>query len=633
MKKPAKIRAKQIITQKKDPTDAIHAEIFVTPSGELKSQSTAIPLRRLQWMAGTAVFFIAILALRSFYLEGGRSIFRKQAEENRLRLRVEYAPRGVVFDKNGTQLVENVAKTALVVYPSQLPSDVEREIAVLREIFPETPVEKFKDILIRTDKISTKPIPLLPDISHEKMVAILARSSDLPGIAVEKLPVREYKDAKYFAHLLGYVGKISEEEYKNNSSYLLTEYIGKSGIEKSYESKMRGVHGTKREEVDSTGITKKDLGLIPAKPGLNLKLNIDAELQKKIYDALSEQMKKVNVTRGAAVAIDPKTGGVMALVSIPSFDNSAITRGLNSEELNKLFSDPDLPMLNRTIQGEYPPGSTFKISIAIAGLEEKIVTDKTAVLSTGGIRVGSWFFPDWKSGGHGRTDLYKAIAESVNTYFYTIGGGDGEISGLGIEKIKNWALKLGFGQPIGIDIPGESDGFLPSAAWKQEKKKEPWYIGDTYHASIGQGDILVTPLQIASLTATVGNGGNYFQPKIANSLLRGDGGKAEELSNNIPAKRSFSASTAEIMRRAMRESVLTGSARALLDLPVSSAGKTGTAQTGSGDRTHAWFTSFAPYENPEIALTVLLEEGGAGDKVAVPVADEIYRWYFSERNK
>lgn len=634
IKNTGKIRARQILTNKRNSEQANGEDFFVLPTGELHSMADAVPINRLKFLGFAGILLLGILVARGTYLEASQSIFRKQAEDNWLRLRVEYAPRGVIFDRKGQQLVQNIASTDLVIYPVQLPKDIETEIKILRGIFVNVPVEAFQEIMNGVDKTSTLPVPLLSNISHEQMVAVLAREDELPGIGVENLPTREYVDGNIFAHVLGYMGRISEAEHKKNEDYLLTESLGKSGVESTYEGVLRGEHGARREEVNSGGRVINDLGTVPSKAGLNLKLNIDADLQRRLYQDLEIQLKNSGVTKATAVALDPRTGGVLAMVSIPSFDNTKLTQGISGKDATDLFSNKDTPMLNRAIQGEYPPGSTFKLAVAIAGLEEKIVTPETTVNSTGGIRVGSWFFPDWKQGGHGITNLNKAIAESVNTYFYTIGGGNDEAKGLGIEKLENLVRKLGFGEKTGIDIPGEKDGFLPTPEWKLRVKKEPWYIGDTYHAAIGQGDILVTPLQIAQITATIANGGTFYEPRLGNSLLKSDGGEFDEIR---PIKRqdsSIDPSIANIMRQAMRETVLTGSGRALADLSVPVAGKTGTAQSASGlENTHAWFTSFAPYDNPQIALTILLEKAGGGDKFAVPIAKDIYGWYFGDRSK
>ncbi len=627
--KKHKIKARQIITSASFTENNSTGEIFVLPTGELRDMGDTLPEKRIKWLAIIGVILLGIIAVRSFHLEASQNLFRKQVEGNRMRLRVEYAPRGVMFDRNGKQLVQNVASTDLVVYPAQLPADIESEIGVLRSIFPNVKASEFQEVLNAADRTSAKPVPLLPNINHEQMVAVLARSQELPGVRVENLPTREYEGNGIFSHILGYMGRINADDHKKNPDYLLTESIGKSGLEKTYESVLRGVHGAKKEEVDVRGRMINDLGTVPAKPGVNLRLNIDADLQKRLHDDLKAQLKNAGESRGAAVAIDPRDGGILALVSIPEFDNTKLTQGMSSSEITDLFSNKDEPLLNRVIQGEYAPGSTFKLVLAIAGLEDGVINRGTTIDSTGGISVGSWFFPDWKAGGHGTTDIIKAIAESVNTYFYMVGGGVEGRQGLGIEKITAWAKKLGFGEPLGIDIPGETDGFLPSQEWKKRVKKEPWYIGDTYHASIGQGDVLVTPLQICSLTATIANGGTLYEPRLAQALLRNDGSEMEVIHSKARGQ-LFSKQTAEILQTGMRETVLSGSGRALSDLPVAVAGKTGTAQVigKDKDKTHAWFTSYAPYENPQIALTVMLEKSGGGDKFAVPIAKDIYKWYF-----
>jgi penicillin-binding protein 2 len=267
--------------------------------------------------------------------------------------------------------------------------------------------------------------------------------------------------------------------------------------------------------------------------------------------------------------------------------------------------------------------------ISIAALEEKIIDERTSFLSTGGIRIGQWFFPDWKAGGHGITDVRKAIAESVNTFFYYIGGGYQDFIGLGVEKIVKYAKLFGLGAQSGIDLPGESAGFLPTEEWKEKVKGEAWYIGDTYHMAIGQGDVLVTPLQVANYTAVFANGGKLYRPHLVKEILSGNDKPIREV-ETVPVRENFVSNyNMNIVRQGMRQTVTGGSARSLSTLPVTVAGKTGTAQWSSQKANHAWFTGFAPYENPQIIITVLVEEGVEGSTISVPIAKEVLEWYFA----
>lgn len=286
-----------------------------------------------------------------------------------------------------------------------------------------------------------------------------------------------------------------------------------------------------------------------------------------------------------------------------------------------------MSLFSRAIAGEYPPGSTFKQVMAAAALEEGIVTEQSRIHSVGGIWVGRWFFPDWLSGGHGYVNVKSAIANSVNTFFYYAGGGYKDFEGLGIEKIAKYSKLFNLGEKTGIDLPGEGRGFVPDALWKEQRFDEPWYIGDTYHLSIGQGYLLATPLQIALTTSFFANNGILYKPQIAKDFIKG--GDTEYLAHEYIRKGIIKPKNVDIVREGMRDAVKYGSARSLSSLPFTSAGKTGTAQIGGDKDPHAWFTCFAPYENPQIVLTVLVEEGGEGSSIAAPIARKILEYYFS----
>ncbi len=360
--------------------------------------------------------------------------------------------------------------------------------------------------------------------------------------------------------------------------------------------------------------------------GANLILSIDATLTAKIEQILEARLG--TSARASVIVMNPQNGEIFSLVSVPTFDSNAFAHGISSEQYNSLLQDPNQPLFNRAIGGSFASGSTFKPVVAAAALAEGIIDSNTSFISTGGIQVGLWTFYDWKAGGHGVTNVTRALSESINTFFYYIGGGYENFVGLGVERIMSYAQRFGFGHALGIDIPGEGNGFLPSKAWKEEQKGERWYIGDTYNVSIGQGDLLVTPLQIASMTSVVANGGILYQPHVGHALEIDDWEQKTEpiiLDDSVVDNQAI-----QIVREGMRQAVISGSARRLSSLPVTSAGKTGTAQWSSTRQTHAWFTGFAPYENPEIAITVMVEEGGSGDVVAVPIAYDILEWWFTQ---
>jgi len=414
-----------------------------------------------------------------------------------------------------------------------------------------------------------------------------------------------------------------------NKNYLMTDYIGKTGLEKSYEKELKGIYGAQQIEIDSKGEVKKNLGLINPQAGNDLVLNIDQGLQKKIYDSLSAVLEKTKTKTAAAVAIDPSTGGILAIVSLPSYDNNLFAGGINSEDYKKLISDKTFPLLNRATSGEYPPGSTIKPAVAAAALSEKTILEETTVGCGGAIHIGGWSFGDWKTHGGG-IDVKKAIAESCDVFFYAVGGGYANIPGLGMDRMKKYENLFGFGEATGVDLPGELKGFIPSEEWKLNYKKEKWYIGDSYHCAIGQGFVLATPLQLANYTAALANGGTLYSPKVVNQIRRING-ENEYIQPEIIRKNFISKEVMRIIREGMRQTITSGTAQPLKDLPVAVAGKTGTAEFGEEDKTHAWFVSFAPYDNPKIAMVVLVEGGGEGHSSAVPVTKEVYEWYFGER--
>ena len=356
----------------------------------------------------------------------------------------------------------------------------------------------------------------------------------------------------------------------------------------------------------------------PSQKGTDIILTVDLKAQEKLAQILSARMIEFKVERAAAIALDPRDGSILALISLPSFDDNIFTSQFDENKYRELIQNPNKPLFNRAIAGEYPPGSTFKLIVAAGALEEGNVDKNTTVLSTGGIRIGEWFFPDWLAGGHGTTNVTRALAWSVNTYFYAVGGGAQNITGLGLEGLAKYANLFHLGQPTQIELPGEASGFFPSAAWKLNEKNEAWYLGDTYHLSIGQGDLLVTPLQMAQWTAFFANSGTLYQPHL--------------LSGNVHVidKNFISSKNIEIVRKGLRDTVTLGSARSLNSLPVTIAGKTGSAQFASNKKPHGWFTGYAPAEAPTIVLTVLMEEGD-GSNSAVPVAREFLDWYFTQK--
>jgi penicillin-binding protein 2 len=622
---------KGIFLHKKGGIEIDDAVLTVTEKDAVKMEW---PLNRnvSLWFFFGMFLLLVILGGRVFYLsiiKGDE--YQAIALRNSLRAVIIPAPRGIMYDVSGKPLVHNVPSMDAVLIPADIPEDGEGQEAMKSLLKATFSLDEavLNEAFEKIDHRSTLPILLKERISQEETLLFLSRSRDLPGASLYKSTQRNYVDSLIFSHILGYEGKIRKEELAAHPDYLLTDSIGKQGIEKSYESALRGKHGFQRVEVDAFGQVKKDLGMVQPTPGQDLILNIDADLQKKLFDSLQQILEKNSLKRAAAMAIDPRNGAVRALVSLPSFDNNLFASGISGEDYRKLINDPSEPLFNRVVSGEYPPGSTIKPVLAAAALTEGIVDEHTQIESRGGISIGSFFFGDWKV--HGFTDIRRAIAVSSDVFFYSIGGGYGNISGLGMDRMKKYEELFGYGQKTGIDLLGEADGLIPDAAWKREKIGERWYIGDDYHAAIGQGFVTATPLQVLNSVVAIANGGTLYEPRIV-SQIRASDGLVTALQPKIIRQGFISSDILRIVREGMRETITEGTAQPLKDLSVAVAGKTGTAQFGSNNQTHGWFVSFAPYENPELALIVLVEGQGEEGYNAVPVTKEVYQWYFSRKD-
>jgi penicillin-binding protein 2 len=338
-------------------------------------------------------------------------------------------------------------------------------------------------------------------------------------------------------------------------------------------------------------------------------------------------MSAVGANSGSVVAINPQNGEVLAMVSIPTYNNNLFAKGISNDDYQKLINDSGKPLFNRAVSGTYPSGSTIKPFMASAGLQESVITTNTTINDSGEIAVGNYVYHDWKA--HGLVSVSKAIAESCDVFFYAVGGGWDKIKGLGVAKIDDYLTKFGFGGKLGIDIPGEAGGLVPSPKWKEQAKNESWYLGDTYHMSIGQGDFLVTPLQLANATAAIANGGQVLKPYIVKEIKDNNGTVVKITEKTVLNQNFISSDNIEAVRSGMRLAVTSGTARQFNDLPVAIAAKTGTAQFGDSDKTHAWMTAFGPYNDPKIAVAVLIEGGGEGYAAAGPVTKDILNWYFS----
>lgn len=569
----------------------------------------------------------AILLGRSFYLQILNGFdFRSRAEYNRVTPELLPAPRGIMYDKFGKQLTENITSTDLVLDPVLLPKTEDEAYLVenLPTLLPNLTTSIVTEALAKTRK-QQRPVLLTKALEHEQVLAIEAAGDKVKGVRLVSALVRKYPYGEVAAHALGYTSAVTSEELEANPALVPTDTTGKAGLEEAYDDTLHGQHGLNYTEVNAAGRPLTQVGKQEPVAGQDLPLTLDIEMQKYIYSLFQDREKETAkgkpTVSGAAVVMDPRDGSIVALVSYPSFDPNIFSQPSLSRDAAQFFTDKRQPLFNRAADGTYPSGSVIKPFLAAGGLQEGVITPSTTVLSTGGITVGPWHFFDWKTGGHGVTDVKKAIAESVNTFFYLLAGGDETHTGLGVEKINKYLQEFGWGQVTGIDLASEAKGFIPNPAWKETTFHERWYVGDTYHLGIGQGNVLVTPVQIAAGTASIANGSTWFTPHL------------KQLETPQKKKIHIDARHIQTVREAMRQTVTDGSGRNLADLPIALAGKTGTAQIGGTDNTHAWFTSFGPFESPELVVTVLLEQGGAGDEEAVPMAKAIWQWWIEHGKK
>lgn len=548
-------------------------------------------------------------------------MYRTIADHNRTRTKVVVPDRGVIFDRNGQMLAWNTPNFHAVASWTDIPKDQMLRAQWFGDIGTTLHVsaDDFEARYQAAEPDTT--FVLADDVPYDNAVAYLAEYEDDARLSVELASERSYitHAIPTLSHVLGFTGSIAEDEYASVKAqgYRRFDRIGKLGLEEEYESMLRGSPGVETIEVDAQGNALRTLEKTDAINGTNITLSIDAGFTAAIEGILAHHLENAEVKRAAVVVTDPRNGEVLALVSYPSYDANLFSRGITQTEYTALLNDPNAPLFPRATQGEYPSGSTIKPVYAAAALMEGIITPSTTFLSTGGVWAGNRFFPDWRKTGHGDTNVYHAIADSVNTFFYIIGGGTGDFEGLGRDRLQTYTNLFGFGAPSGIDIPNEADGFFPTEEWKREVKGEPWYIGDTYNIAIGQGDFLATPVQINRSTATLANGGIMMTPHILKDAPS-------------HATRIVPEDIADVIRDAMRETILHGSAPIMQDLAQPVAGKTGTAQWATGKAEHTWFTGFGPFNDPQIAVTVIVEQGGNA-YFTTPVAKDIFAWWFANR--
>ncbi len=611
----------------------------------VSSQKLEVPLlkRILQGFlvfSGLLIFGLFLKTFQLQVLEG--KIFSILAQENKFIVNQIQAERGVIYDRNLEQIVLNLPSFDLIVDKEKLAQGEERE-----RVFCQVADILGRDCLSLAEEVENSSLNqqvLVEDIPHQSLILLEARIKDLPGFKVVNNTIRDYKEGPVFSHLIGYTSKIKAEEWEENPDiYSIGDYVGRTGLENFYEDVLRKNPGKLRIERDALGnVISKEIISLP-ESGKSLVLWLDKDLQKKVKEVLEGVLNSLGTKEAAAVAIDPQTGGVLALVSLPDFDNNLFQKGADPEALQTLLEDPlDLePLFNRVISGRYLTGSTIKPLIASAALEENIISPEKSLYCTGSILIrnpwdetSSSTKKDWTS--HGWTDMRKAIAESCNVYFYTVGGGYEDQEGLGPTRIKEYLDLFGWEEKSGIDLPGEAAGFVPDKKWKEETFPEDpgWWDGDTYNLAIGQGFLQISPLEVVSSFVAIANGGKLLQPQVVKAIVDEKKEVIEEIEPQIIRQSFIEPEYLEIVREGMRQAV-TGynspqaSAVELNSLPVKVAAKTGTAELGK-ERYHNWITVFAPYEAPKIVLTLMIEDLKGIQRAAIPAAKSILQWYFSQ---
>jgi penicillin-binding protein 2 len=591
-----------------------------------QQESPAGIQKRLPLLAVYIVAFALVLLVRLWYLQAVKGeYYYEQAESNRIRPVKLRPPRGIIYDRNGRPMVENVLTFDISLVPEDSP-DLDATIDKLSSMLKLSPAS-IHAALDDAASVRTKyePVKIREEAPWEEVAMIEAHQEDLPGTIIEPEHRRHYPYDGLASHQLGYIGKVSQAQRKQEQQDigLLT---GQGGLEKIYDKYLRGFAGRRMIQVNAAGRKVKDLGIEEPKPGTDVYLTIDLDVQKAAEEGLGDRA-------GAVVAMDPNTGEILALASHPNFDPNLFPRGILPKDWVRLMNDPSHPLYNRAIQSVYPPGSTFKIIVSLAGLESGVIKLDDKVTCRGFLTSGRHSFRCWKKGGHGPISFHQALVESCDVYFYTMG------ERIGWDRVAEYAKKLGYGSLTGIPLPDEKPGLIPTTEWKKKRTGEAWYAGDTYINSIGQGFVLVSPIQACQLMCAVANGGYFYRPMLLKQARNRETGAIKTFSPERMRRITLDASALEEVRRALAGVVNEpdGTAHGARTPLAVVAGKTGTAQViaqkvpgrklSESTQDHGWFISYAPADDPRIAVAVLVEHGGHGGSAAAPVAKKVIEEY------
>jgi len=578
--------------------------------------------RRLPFLAVFIVVFIVVLLGRLWYLQAVKGdYYQELAENNRIRPVKLRPPRGILYDRYGRPIVESVLTFDISLVPEDAP-DLDATIDKLAALIKVSPAA-IRAALDEAAPVRTKyePVKIQEEAPWDMVALVEAHQEDLAGTIIEPEHRRHYPYGGLASHQLGYIGKVSQAQRKNEQADIGL-LVGQGGLEKVYDKYLRGIAGRRMIQVNAAGRKVKDLGIEEPRPGTDMYLTIDLDVQKAAEEGLGERS-------GAVVALDPNSGEILALASHPNYDPNLFPRGIAPEDWVRLMNDPSHPLYNRAIQSVYPPGSTFKIIVALAGLETGVIKLDEKITCRGGLWVGNHFFRCWQKNGHGPIAFHDALVSSCDVYFYTMG------DRIGWDRVAEYARKLGYGSLTGLMLPDEKPGLIPTTEWKKKRTGDVWRTADSYMNSIGQGFVLVSPLQAAAMIGAVANGGSFYRPSLIRMTKNRETGETKNFPPELKRTVTLDPAALAEVRSALLgvTSEPHGTAHGAATPLASVAGKTGTAQViaqkvpGRGvtrdTQDHAWFVAYAPADNPKIAVAVLVEHGGHGGSAAAPVAKKV----------
>ena len=596
-------------------------------------------------IVAVVLFAILLGQLWKLQIVEGHS-FKQLADINRFRVSPVEAPRGIIYDRNHQVLAYNTPSFVVSIVPAALPKDdpspVYSELGQLLGMAP----GDIQNKVAKNKGDNYTPVSIKSDVDRDTVMKVEEKHLKLPGVIVVPESSRRYPFGELTSQILGYMLPITGEQLAAKQAndkaagYQADDKIGATGVEAAFESQLRGIPGKKLYEVDATERPVADIRVDSPTPGHNLTLTIDVNLQRDVEKILQAGMGKSQYA--VAIVMDPRNDQILAMVSTPSYDDNLFAAGISESDLQKLLNDPAKPMIDYAIGGSFPPGSTFKLVTGTAALQEGVATANTVIDAPGYLMVPNQYnpalsqrLPDWRA--FGKINFIQALADSSDVYFYTLGGGTASFPGLGNDRLAKYATLMGYGAPTGIDLPGEVSGLIPTNAWKQKAWGEPWLTGDTYNMAIGQGFVLATPLQVANATNAIANGGHLLKPQIVASISDSNDHLLQNVEPQEIRKLPVDPQNLELVKQGMEavmSNTIQGEDVAAFNIPaLKIAGKTGTAEyNGPKDAygiapTHGWFTAFAPYDNPQVSVTVFLQSGGSSN--AVPIAMDIFKRYFN----